>query len=229
VARRISICHNRAGVARHTIRAARGGGNPWGAFVFAVFAACPARAWAEDRGALTGAELARLGRGELVVRPAAERRGRLDLMGGTSWQVIDARPEVVWSAILDTQHYRKMLPRVLEARVVTHAGDERTVFVRQGVAFVQTTYHLKLKIDATKADVRFALDDTRPHAIEAAWGFFSVRPHRGERTLLTYGIMADIGSGLIALVVRDTVQEWMLRTPWMIKRFVEGSGRWIYR
>jgi hypothetical protein len=28
--------------------------------------------------------------------------------------------------------------------------------------------------------------------------------------------------------MRDSVHEWMLRTPWMIKRFVEGSGRKIY-
>jgi hypothetical protein len=28
--------------------------------------------------------------------------------------------------------------------------------------------------------------------------------------------------------MRDSVQEWMLRTPWMIKRFLEGSGRKLY-
>lgn len=188
-------------------------------------------AHAEDGGdaPLTQEELARLAHGELVVRSAAERRGRFELMGGTSWQVINATPNVVWQALLDTEHYAKMLPRVIEARLITSAGDERTVFLRQGAAFVQTTYYIKLKHDASRAEIRFALDDTRPHGIEAAWGFYSVRPYRGGRTLLTYGIMADIGSGLVNFVVRDVVHEWMLRTPWMVKRFVEGSGRWIYR
>jgi hypothetical protein len=30
-------------------------------------------------------------------------------------------------------------------------------------------------------------------------------------------------------VLRPAVQEWALRVPWMVKRFVEGSGRYIYK
>ena len=48
------------------------------------------------------------------------------------------------------------------------------------------------------------------------------------KTLLAYGVMADIGGGFLMGSMRDSVHEWMLRTPWMIKRFVEGSGRKIY-
>lgn len=223
----IAICHNRHHVMRLKESAACGGSGL--AFLLVTLVASLTRADVPTGDALTREELASLARGELVVRPVAERRGRFELMGGTSWQVIQASPNVVWQALLDTQHYPKMLPRVLEARLVIAAGDERTVFVRQGAAFVQTTYYLKLKHDEARGDVRFALDDTRPHGIAAAWGFYSVRPYRGGRTLLTYGIMADIGRGIVNFVIRETVHEWMLRTPWMVKRFVEGSGRWIYR
>lgn len=178
---------------------------------------------------LTREELVLLRRGELVTRPVTEQRGRLELMGGTSWQVIDARPDVVWRALLDTKHYRRMLPRVLEARVVETAGDIRTIYMRQGVGFLQTTYHLKVRVHEAQRDIWFAVDDTKPHKLRAAWGFYAVRPYAAGRTLLTYGVMADLGDGFVRAVVRDTVHTWMMRVPWMIKRFVEGSGRWLYR
>ena len=72
------------------------------------------------------------------------------------------------------------------------------------------------------------MDQDRPHDLRAAWGFYTVRPY-GNGTLLVYGIMADLGGGFISALVQDAVHEWMLKTPWMIKRFVEGSGRWIYK
>jgi hypothetical protein len=41
--------------------------------------------------------------------------------------------------------------------------------------------------------------------------------------------MADFRGGVLGAVVRDNVHEWMLRTPWLVKRFLEGSGRSLYR
>jgi hypothetical protein len=64
--------------------------------------------------------------------------------------------------------------------------------------------------------------------VRAAWGFYNLRPH-GEGTLLAFGIMADIGDGLLTALVRPQVHEWMMKVPWMVKRFVEGSGRKLYK
>ena len=167
--------------------------------------------------------------GELVQRPASQRRGDLELTGGASWQVIDASPEVVWQALLDTQHYPRMMPRVLEARVVGSSGRGRTVFMRQGAeGWVEKRYFLKVRVDEQRRDITFTIDDQRPHDLRAAWGFYTVRPYGQGQTLLAYGVMADLGGGVLESLVRDSVQEWMLKTPWMIKRFVEGSGRYIY-
>ena len=73
------------------------------------------------------------------------------------------------------------------------------------------------------------MDENRPHEIDAAWGFYTVRPYKGGRTLLAYGVMADLGDGLLRRLMRDSVHEWMLKVPWMVKQFVENSGRWIYK
>ena len=199
--------------------------------VFAALVGLSARAANASLGAgLTHDESRRLEAGQLVVRPAERDKGSLHLLGGTSYQVIDADPVVVWKALLDTSRYHRMMPRVIEARLVSDAERERTVFMRQGAeGFIERRYYLKVKVDRERRDMTFMVDDRRPHDLDAAWGFYSVRPHSGGRTLLTYGVMADLGEGLLRTVVTGTVHDWMMRVPWMVKRFVEGSGKWIYK
>jgi ribosome-associated toxin RatA of RatAB toxin-antitoxin module len=185
--------------------------------------------WARVAPGLSGDEIAQLRRGELVVRPSERRVGDSTLVGGTSYQVINASPDVVWQALLDTERYPRMMPRVLEARLVREGAKRRTIYMRQGASGIaEKRYYLQVEIDADAREIAFALDRRRPHDVHAAWGFYSVQPFDGSRTLLAYTAMADIGGGLLAGVLRGTVQEWMLKTPWMVKRFVEGSGKYIY-
>ena len=179
---------------------------------------------------LTRDESRRLEAGQLVVRPAQRDKGSLRLLGGTSYQVIDADPVIVWKALLDTARYPRMMPRVIEARLVRDAERERTVFMRQGAeGFVEKRYYLKVKVDRERRDMTFVVDDRRPHDLDAAWGFYTVRAHPGGRTLLTYGVMADVGDGMLATLLGGSLQEWMLKAPWMVKRFVESTGRHLYR
>jgi hypothetical protein len=109
------------------------------------------------------------------------------------------------------------------------SASERTVFVRQGQkGIAEKRYYLRLNVDQAKRDITFAMDDARPHDLRAAWGFYTVRPYKDGRTLLAYGILADLGGGILESVFGDEIHEWMLKTPWMVKRFVEGSGRRLY-
>lgn len=179
---------------------------------------------------LSTQERASLDAGALVSRPQAERRGSLDLIGGTSYQVIDAPVRVVWRALLDTQYYPRMMPQVLEARVVAAEAAERTVFMRQGAGPLERAYYLSVRMNEAQGDITFRVDDRRPHDLRAAWGFYNVRPYAdGTKTLLAYGVMADFNVGVLGSWFRDDVHEWMLKVPWTVKRFVEGSGRHIYK
>src|SRR6188472_4499201 len=84
-----------------------------------------------DSSQFTADEWRKLEAGQLVLRPKTRMQGGLQLMGGSSWQVIDASPDVVWRALLDTPRYNRMMPQVLEARLVRTRDNERTVFMRQ--------------------------------------------------------------------------------------------------
>lgn len=181
---------------------------------------------------LTPEELSQLERGQLVVRESSERRGELRLIGGTAFQIVSASPEVVWQALLDTQYYRRMLPELQSAQVVREMakaeGMQRIVTMTHGRGPAVASYSLTMQTNPKKRDITFRLDESRPHDIRAAWGFYTVRPHSKGRSLLVFGVLADPGDGLFKTVLRPAVQEWALRVPWMVKRFVEGSGRYIY-
>lgn len=189
----------------------------------------------QGTGSFSPEEVKTLASGRLVQRPVLRRRGKQKLMGGTSFQVIDAPVDLVWQALLDTPRYPRMMPEVVEAKLVERHGERRTVFLRQGrTSFLQTTYYLDVDVNSAEHDISFRIDKNRPHDLRTAYGFYNIRPFEGAsggpaRTLLSYGIMADIGGGFLAALARDTVHEWMLKTPWMVKRFIESSGVHIYK
>ena len=184
-----------------------------------------------DSSLFTPDEWQRLEAGALVSRSTTRNKGNLRLMGGSTWQVIDAAPGVVWQALLDTRRYRHMMPQVLEARLVRDKDSVRTVFMRQGAkGLVEASYFLKVNVHEERRDITFSVDEARPHdLLKAAWGFYSVRSYRNGKTLLVYSVMADIDGGPLVGLMRGTVHEWLLRTPSMVKHFVEGRGRRFYR
>jgi hypothetical protein len=119
---------------------------------------------------------------------------------------------------------------VIEAKVVRDEAHERTVFMRQGAGPFERTYYLTVRMYEERGDITFSVDERRPHDLRAAWGFYTVRPYAdGKKTLLAYGVMADIGLGALGALMRGDVHEWLLKVPWTVKRFVEGSGRHIYK
>jgi hypothetical protein len=137
--------------------------------------------------------------------------------------VIDRRPEEVWSVLLDPAQYPKTLPQVTRAAVVRDIGAERTVLIEHGNRFVQLSYYLNVQVDLERRRIRFRIDESRPHDVRSGTGFYLVRPYGRDRTLLVFGVVADIGDRFLAELLRDNVQEWTLKVPWLIKRVVERA------
>lgn len=161
--------------------------------------------------------------GELVVRPTNERKGSLKLIGGTSWQLIDAPTSAVWNTVLDTGHYRRILPQVMDVKLIRERHKKRTLFVRHGNDLLSICYYVDMEIDPDRKEVSFRVNPRRECAVKAGWGFYLIRPHGNDETVLVYGIMADIGGGIIPSLMRDHIHEWMLKVPWMVKRLLESK------
>src|ERR1700753_2968191 len=75
-----------------------------------VFLAALLPAAASETREFSTQEEAELRAGKLVVRPQTINRRGVQMLGGMSWQMIDAPPSAVWSALTDAHQYVKFLP-----------------------------------------------------------------------------------------------------------------------
>jgi hypothetical protein len=156
-------------------------------------------------------EVARLRRGDTVARTQTLVRGSRHYVGGVTYTVVDADERDVSALLQEVDVWRRILPRTRDARMIGGIGSDALIEVTHGSALVQVTYTMRLRRDAH--GVRFWMDPSRPHDIEDVWGFFRSEPLEGHRALVTYGILIDMGPGLLRDLFEDRVRESALTVP----------------
>jgi hypothetical protein len=160
---------------------------------------------------LTAGETQRLLRGETVVRTLSLRRGDRRYVGGVTYSVVDADADGLARLLGDVDIWRRILPRTRSARRLGTAGSDALVELTQGSALVQATYTMRVRQEGRV--VRFWVDPERRHDIEDAWGFVRSEPMADGRTLVTYGVLIDMGPGLMRDFFEDRVRELALSVP----------------
>ena len=176
---------------------------------------------AQQRADLTEDELAQLERGEMVVRRRTSQQDGMRLVGGATWLRIQAPPEEVFRALLNTSGYPSIFPACSDAKVLERHSEGQVVEFTHQQGPLVARYALRADIDEGRRDVSFVLDESRPHDIRAAWGYFVVHPYGENETILAYGVMADVGAGVVAGLLRREVQHWILRVPVTLRDFVQ--------
>lgn len=178
-------------------------------------------------------ETTRLRRGETIVREQTWSYGDRRYIGGLTYTVLDVDAGELSAVLEDVDAYRRVLPKTKEARLVGLSGNDRLVEVVQGNALVQATYTMRVRTEPTAEDgqreVRFWLEPSLPHEIDDAWGFFRVEPFIGEngnpRVLLTYGVLVDVGAGIVRDLFEERVRSALLSVPQLVRRYVAEVRR----
>jgi hypothetical protein len=170
---------------------------------------------------LSVAETESLLRGTTIVRPIQLERAGRRYVGGVSYVVVDAAVERVAGLLGDVGSWQRILPKTRAADVVGSAGDDDLVLVTHGTALLQASYTMRVHREGRL--VRFWMDPGRRHDIEDAWGFLRVEPLGDEQsgqTVLTYGVLVDLGPGLLRDLFEDRVRQLALTVPdrvrWMM-------------
>jgi hypothetical protein len=170
--------------------------------------------------ALSPHELEMLSAGRMVARPLSFDEAGGHYVGGVSYQVVDARPQVVLAALSEVSNWPEALPRTKSAQLVDGADGLSRVELVQGSSLVDARYTVVLE-RADADTIRFWLDPSRPHDIRDVWGFFRVKALPGGRSLITVGAALDLGDGIARLLFEDKIARMMLRAPGQIRAFVE--------
>ncbi len=176
------------------------------------------------------ADEARLAAGQPVSYPQTLYRHGRRYVGGVSYVVIEASVTELTELLGDMSAYTAVLPHARAARVVGAAGEDRLVEITQGMSFVQAAYTLRMRTDGDHRRVRFWLDQGRPHAIDDAWGYFRVEPLASApdgtpRVLLAYGVLVDLGPGLVRDLFEARIQASMLTIPERLRRYASTRFR----
>jgi hypothetical protein len=141
--------------------------------------------------------------------------------------MIDAPAEQVLSVLDDVRAYREILPRTRSFRLLGIARDGDTIIeLEQGNAIAHGKYVARIHRDRDErgrapATVRFWLDPRYPHDIADANGFFHLETV-GDKTLLTYLVMVDLGGGLFSNMFEGRIRRAALSTPMLVKKYVES-------
>jgi hypothetical protein len=156
-------------------------------------------------------ETSHLLRGDTVSRSQDLRRGPRRYVGGVSYKILDATTDDLGALLDDVSSWRRFLPKTRDAERVGTAGDDPLVRITHGSALVQVAYTLRVHRDGNV--VRFWMDGRRAHDIEDVWGFFRAEPMPDGRTLVTYGILIDMGDGILRDLFESRVRELALEVP----------------
>jgi len=162
--------------------------------------------------------------GELVRRPSARSEGPFRFLGGTSFIRVRATRAQTFEELLDVRAYPRLIPAVVEARMVEDHGDRRVVYLRHQLSFVTAAYYVNVRVERGAHTVHFELDRSRPHDVRAGRGFLTVDPYRGDESIVTWGVMADPGSAVLTGIFGGVLRDWILKVPWCVRGRLEADS-----
>lgn len=168
---------------------------------------------------LSPGETRRLDRGETVVRAQTVEHGSRRYVGGVTYTVLANSSDEVGPLLDDVGVWQRILPKTRAARRVGTDGRDALVEMTTGTALVQATYTMRVHRDG--GVVRFWVEPSRPHDIEDAWGFVRAEPMAERRTLVTYGVLVDLGPGIVRDLFEARVSELALSVPDRLRGLVQ--------
>jgi hypothetical protein len=171
---------------------------------------------------LSEAEMRRLLRGETVERAQSLERGDRRYVGGLAYVVVDTALDGLSPILSNVDDWRRILPSARSARRVGELGGDTLVEMTHGSALLQAKY--TMRVHREDHEVRFWMDPRRFHDIEDAWGFLRAEPMADGRTLVVYGILIDMGPGLLRDLFEGTVRRLALSVPARVRAFAEGRS-----
>jgi hypothetical protein len=169
---------------------------------------------------LTAGDLEEVLGGRMVVKERVVFRNGRKYVGGLSFQLVHATPEFVITTIFSPEAALEWMPQTLSAVALERAPDYLLVRFEQGEKPFIATHSMHFWRDDMA--IRWKLDPTKHHDIEDAWGFLSATSWGSERSLVTLGILIDLGDGVVRAFAEPDIQRTVLGTPSTIRGYVEA-------
>ncbi len=177
-----------------------------------VLLASASAAQAQRSSGFSTREREALSRGEIVRRVLSSEGQDHRAYGGVSFLFIDAPVDEVWAKASDASALTDLIPTLSSARVVEEGAGQRLLFMHHSYGVGQTDYYMRMAVDDTHHQLRFAVDASRPHDVRSGNGFLSLSRYRGG-TMVSWGMRLDPGVGILGELFSGALDAWLLKPP----------------
>jgi hypothetical protein len=174
-------------------------------------------------------EQSALDRGEVVRHPLTPGPETQGYLGGTSYVVIDAAPEVVWRAMQDFSSFPQIFPKTLAAEMISDRGDRKVVRMVQGNSWISISLYLLYRLDEETRKVSWSLIEDQPHDMEDSRGYWQVDAYGEGKSLVTYVNVISLGDIAALSLFADAIQNGLLGVPGNLRDWVQGPHGAVYR
>lgn len=159
-------------------------------------------------------EQAQLDRGELLVAPLVYDRGDHRYVGGVSYFISSAPIDALSVVARDPSRLKELLPAVQQVELlsISKAGVAK-VHVTHKFGPTHGGYTFLCMFSEQGRFGRFWLDPEADNALEDAWGFIRLTPLGNGRTLVTYGLLFDLGPGMLRALFEGKIRKAALEYP----------------
>lgn len=177
----------------------------------------------------TADEQAALDRGELVRHPLTPGPDNHGYLGGTSYVVINAEPDVVWRAMQDFASFPRIFPKLLSDDIISDRGSRKVVKWVQGNSWIAISFYVLYRFDADARKVSWSLIQDQPHDLQDTRGYWQVTPYGDGRSLVTYVNVINLGEIPALALFIDAIQNGLLGVPGNLRDWVQGPNGAQYR
>lgn len=182
------------------------------AFGVAIAITSPASAQDSDGASVSRAELDTSN--TMVYRTSLERGDRR-LVGGIVYALLPVSAARAYALLRERERFVSFFPKLRSTRLVGEMPPDLFVEFEHGGATFHTRHTLRIRFTDADRSVKFWLEPRFPHDVRDAWGYlnFSEDPSDPKKSVLTYGVLVDMGLGLFDMVIEDRVRALLLSVP----------------
>lgn len=164
--------------------------------------------------ALTGLEKARLAQGESIVEPTSLVRDEHRFVGGVAYRIVDADAARLSTIVRAPQRWRELLPRVTDVELEgVDAHGRGHVRLTHAFGPFSGSYSVVIAFSDKGHTARFWIDKTKENALSDGWGYVRLTPLPFGKTLVTWGVLFDLGDGVTRSLFENKIQRLALEFP----------------
>jgi hypothetical protein len=169
--------------------------------------------------AFTASEEARLANHETVVHPMTQG----SFVGGLAYRVVEADSDLLSRIMRDPRYFRSLFARCESATLtrVEPSGRAHVRFVHSFGPF-RGAYSASIACRDKGTYCSFQIDKGEDNALEDGHGFIRLTRMKDKQTLVTYGVLFDLGDGVTRSLFETRIRNAALDFP---RRLADAASR----